>query len=109
MSNGNGPVGRIKYKAKDGTIYDVGTFWDNGRGLSLSPEKATDTSGRYPKMALAEAAKLVAGGNGYLNVYMNDRQPQRQERRERPAREERPSIRRREPQPDDFDDDLPFK
>lgn len=107
MSNGNGPVGRMKYKAKDGTIYDVGTFWDNGRGLSLSPEKVTDTSGRYPKMALAEAAKLVSQGQGYLNCYMSDRQPQRQERRERPAREERPSNRRREPEPD-FDDDLPF-
>jgi hypothetical protein len=104
----NAPIGRLKYKAKDGTAYEVGTFWDNGRGISLSPQKSNEDHEKWPKMKLSEAARRVEAGDGYLNCYMNDTTKPRQERREQPAR----GRGGRTPPPhEDFDnpdDDLPF-
>lgn len=83
MAQGDRPVGRLKYKSRDGTRYDVGTLWPGQRPDShgLKPQKTTE-AGQYPKMALSEAARRVESGDGFLDVWM-----------ETPARDERSSQR----------------
>lgn len=103
---GNGPAGRLKFRSKDGVSYDVGAFWDSGRGLSLTPVKANEDHPKYPKMRLSLAAKHVEEGNGYLNVYglvAEGAAPRREARQE--LRRARRDIGEPAPPEDDFDPD----
>jgi hypothetical protein len=70
MARGDRPAGRLKYKARDGKRYDVGTMWRGERGgWQIQPEKRDDFDAQYPKMRLSEAAKRVEAGDGFLDVW----------------------------------------
>ena len=71
MTSKRMPAFRLKYKAKDGTKYDIGVAWESDRfpGLySIKPERETITSAQYPKMRMSEACRLAEEGDGFLDL-----------------------------------------
>jgi hypothetical protein len=81
----NRPTHRIRYTDKaTKKKYDAGVIWPPRNAMdgllgSLSPQK-TDEDGQYPKMALAEAARRCAAGEGFLDVWSTEKaapKPQR--------------------------------
>jgi hypothetical protein len=70
----NRPTHRIRYTDKaTKKKYDAGVIWAPRNAMdgllgSLSPQK-TDEDGQYPKMAMAEAARRCADGQGFLDVW----------------------------------------
>lgn len=75
--SGNRPSHRIVFKTKDGQRFDVAVIWPPKKAMdgllgSLSPQK-TNEDGKFKKMAMDEALRRVANGEGYLDVWSTER------------------------------------
>ena len=105
----NTPIGRVKYKGKDGVSYGVVTFWRGDRGgISVSMDKPTE---KFPTINPLAALKRWASGDGFLDYWPADTGGSRSQGGQRTQG----TGARREPDgqpdygPDSFgDDDIPF-